>query len=76
MKQGIEDMAESLGDALPAKMKQIREEYIPSYQSVGPAGGFAVMMMQHSLTKAEQALSSGDVVEMLEVFAELNAFKL
>ena len=66
----------SLGDALPAKMREIRETYIPAYHSIGPTGGFAIAMMQQALTRAEQALASGDVVEMIHSFEELNSYKL
>jgi molybdopterin converting factor small subunit len=66
----------TLGDALPARMKEIREEYIPAYQSIGLAGGFAIAMMNMSLTKAERALAEGDVIAMIEAYKELQDFKL
>lgn len=66
----------TLGDALPARMKEIREEYIPVYQSIGPTGRFAIEMMNASLTKAEKALVDGDVVAMIEAYKELQDYKL
>lgn len=69
-------MSESLGSELPAKMKEIRETHIPAYQSIGPAGGFAIAMMNLSLTKAEKAMAEGDVVLMIEAYRELCDFKL
>ena len=66
----------SLAEAIPAKMKEIREVYIPAYQECGPASAFAVAMMNASLTKAENALASGDPIEMLRVFDDLNQYKL
>ena len=69
-------MRQTLGDALPAKMKEIREVHIPAYQSIGSAGGFAIAMMNLSLTRAEKALAEGDVVEMIAAFKELEEFKL
>lgn len=67
---------ETLGDALPAKMREIRETYIPAYQSIGPAGGFAIAMMNQALTRAEKAMAEGDTVEMIAAYEELNGFKL
>lgn len=69
-------MTESLGTALPAKMKEIRETYIPAYQSIGPAGGFAIAMMNQALTRAETAMAEGDTVSMIRVYQELCDFKL
>lgn len=67
---------ETLGGALPAKMKEIREVYIPAYQSIGPTGGFAIAMMNAALTRAEKAMAEGDVAEMMAVYKELSEFKL
>lgn len=66
----------SLAEALPARMKEIREVIIPAYQSVGPAGLIAVAMMQNDLTTAEKALASGDVVAMIQSYQGLCAWKL
>jgi len=69
-------MSESLGTALPAKMKSIREVYIPAYQSIGPSGAFAIAMMNRALTKAEKAMAEGDAVAMIDAYRELCEFKL
>lgn len=66
----------TLGDALPAKMREIREVYIPTYREVGPTGAFAIAMMNDALTRAELALASGDVVEMIGAYRDLMEFKL
>lgn len=66
----------TLGDALPARMKEIREVFIPAYQSIGPASEFAIAMMNASLTRAEKALADGDVVAMIEAYKELQDYKL
>ena len=67
---------ETLGTALPAKMKEIREVHIPAYRSIGPNGQFAIAMMNAALTQAEQAMAQGDVVEMIRAYEELKSFKL
>lgn len=66
----------SVGEELPKKMQEIREVYIPAYQEIGPSGAFAISVMQNALTQAEKALASGDVIEILRSYEELNGFKL
>lgn len=67
---------ESLGTALPAEMKRIREVVIPAYQSIGPAGQFALAVMQYTLTVAEKMMAEGDVVGMIRAYQELKEFEL
>lgn len=69
-------MTESLGDALPRKMAEIRDVYIPAYESVGPAGQFAIAMMKRDLDRAARALAAGDAVEMLVVYRKLEEYSL
>lgn len=69
-------MTDTLADALPAKMKEIREVYIPAYQEIGPAGGFAIAMMNQALSRAETAMALGDTVGMVAAYKELSEFKL
>lgn len=69
-------MAETLGDALPAEMKRMREEVIPAYQSIGPSGNLAIALMNQSLTRSEQALVSGDLGEMIACLEDLRSYKL
>lgn len=69
-------MTESLGDALPRKMAEIRDIYIPACERVGPAGQFAIAMMKRDLDRAARALAAGDVVEMLAVYRELEEYSL
>ena len=69
-------MNDSLGEALPKKMQEIREIYIPAYQSIGPAGSFAIAMMNQALTRAEKAIIEGDTVAMIDAYKDLCGFKL
>ena len=66
----------SLGEALPLKMKQIREVVIPAYQSIGPSGELAIMLMNADLTKAEQAMAAGDIAGMIEAYRSLEEYEL
>lgn len=62
---------ESLGTALPAEMARVRDEVLPAYLEVGPAGTFAVMMIRRDLDDATRALAEGDVVAMLRAYQKL-----
>jgi len=57
-------------------MQEIRETYIPAYQSIGPAGGFAIAMMNQALTRAEKAMIEGDIAAMICAYKDLCEFKL
>ena len=65
---------ETLGEALPAEMTRVRA-LIPIYQSIGPAGGFAIMMMNKALDEAQRALAEGDVAAMVRAYEDLKGFK-
>lgn len=64
----------SVGEELPKEMARVRDVLIPRYQEIGPAGGFAIMMMRHALDKASKALAEGDVVEIIRTYQELKDF--
>ena len=65
----------TLGEDLPKQMARVRDELIPQYQSIGPAGAFAIAMMLRSLDRAAVALAEGDLPVMLAVYKELKDFK-
>jgi hypothetical protein len=67
---------ETLGDALPKEMARIRDEVMPAYQSIGPAGGFALTLMRTSLDRAAKAMAEGDLPEMIAVYKDLQSYKL
>lgn len=64
----------TLGDELPKEMARVRDVLIPQYQSIGPAGGFAIAMMRQDLDRAARALAEGDVVAMIEVYQDLKDY--
>lgn len=68
-------MSDSLGTALPAEMARVRDELMPMYESIGPAGGFALAMMRAELDLATRALAEGDVVQMMKSYEALKSFK-
>lgn len=66
---------ETLGDALPKEIARVRDELIPQYLSIGPAGMFAVTMMRADLDRAAKAMAAGDVVEMIRAYESLKECK-
>lgn len=65
----------TLGDALPKEMARVRDVLMPQYQSIGPAGKFALAMMTLELDRAAKALAEGDVVAMIRAYEGLKGFK-
>jgi len=41
------------------------------YEPIGPAGFFGLSVVNQSITKAEKAVASGDVTEMLRAYRDL-----
>jgi len=66
---------ESLGTALPAEMARVRDKVLPEYDAI-PGGVFAASMMRASLDQAAKVLAEGDVVGMIEVYRDLQGYKL
>jgi hypothetical protein len=65
----------SLGEELPNEMARVRDVLIPQYQSIGPAGAFAISFMRADLDRAAKALAEGDVIEMIRVHQNLKAYE-
>jgi hypothetical protein len=63
--------SESLGTALPAEMARVRDQVLPAYLEIGPAGTFGAMMIRRDLDEATRALAEGDVVAMLRAYQKL-----
>lgn len=69
-------MTDTVGDALPREMARIRDVVIPAYQSIGPAGGFAIAMMKQDLDRAAVAMAHGDVIGMIAALKSLREYEL
>ena len=65
----------TLGEELPKEMARVRDVLMPQYQSIGPAGGFALAMMRASLDRATRALAEGDLPAMIAAYQELKDFE-
>lgn len=62
-------MSDSLAEALPKEQKRCREA-LSIYKSI-PQGAFGALMIEQSLERADKAVMSGDVIEMLKSYKEL-----
>ena len=68
------EAVDTLGDALPREMARVRDEVLPAYLDIGPAGAIAAMLMRRDLDLAAKALAEGDVVAQLQIFQSLKGF--
>ena len=60
----------SLGEEIPKEQIRVRE-LLSVYKSIGPGGAFGALMIEQVLQKADRAVMSGSVVEMIQVYEEL-----
>lgn len=66
----------TLGEELPREMARVRDEIMPAYVEIGPAGRFALAMMRADLDRAAKAMAEGDMVAMLRALQELRGYEL
>jgi hypothetical protein len=62
----------SLAVELPREQQRVRD-LLPLYDAT-LTGVFAATLMRQALTRAEQAVASGDVIAMLRCYEELKGF--
>ena len=67
-------MSDSLAEALPKEQARVRE-ILAIYDTV-PGGALAASMMRLSLTEAERAAATGDVVSMAKAYEDLKGYEL
>lgn len=66
----------TLGEELPKEIARVRDEILPAYVEIGPAGQFAVTMMKADLNRAAKAMIEGDLVAMIQVYESLKGWEL
>jgi hypothetical protein len=66
----------TLGDELPREMARVRDEIIPAYQAIGPAGQPALFLMRLELDAAAKAMAEGDVIAMMRAYEALKGWEL
>lgn len=64
----------TLADAYPNEQARIRR-CLANGREIGPAGAFYCAMADDLLRRADVAAMSGDVVQMLALFKEMQEFK-
>ena len=65
---------ETLGDSLPKEQARARE-LLDTYKNIGPAGAFGAAMIEQALQRADKAVISGDLVEMIQAYKVLKALE-
>jgi hypothetical protein len=65
------EMASTVGEEIVKEMARVRDELLPVYVELGPAGAFGAMMLRSALDRAAAALASGDVVAIIRAYEEL-----
>jgi hypothetical protein len=61
----------TLADELPKQMARVRDEILPHYDAIGPAGMFGAQMIRMELDEAAKALAEGDTVAMIRLCQSL-----
>lgn len=71
----MSDTVDTLGDALPREQARVRE-LITRHRDprLSGAGTFAALMMEQALQRADRAVISGDLVEMVHSYQDLKGF--
>ena len=64
----------SLAEALPQEQARVRK-VLGYYKEIGPAGAIGAMLIEQSLQAADQAIMSGDVVQMIAAYEDLKEIK-
>jgi hypothetical protein len=64
----------SLAEALPVQQARVRK-ILGHYKEIGDAGAFGAAMIEHSLSKADKAVMSGDINAMIAAHEELKDIK-
>lgn len=61
----------TVGEELPKEMARVRDELLPHYVAIGPAGAFGAAMIRADLDRAAKAMAEGDTVEMIRALQSL-----
>lgn len=64
---------ETLGTALPKEIERV-QELMALYREIGPAGAFALTMMQNDIRLASRAMIEGDLLVMIRVYKSLKEY--
>jgi hypothetical protein len=65
----------NLIEAIQSECNRLREVVLPEYDKI-PTGVFAATLMRESIKKAEAAVASGEVVEMVKALDDVKSWNL
>lgn len=65
----------TLGEALPREMARVRDEIMPAYLAIGPAGEPALFLMRMELNAAARSMAEGDVIGMARAYEALKGWQ-
>ncbi len=68
-------MSDTLGEALPKEIARVRDQVMPAYIAIGPAGAFALAMMRQSMDAASKTMIEGDTVAMIRAYEDLKGYE-
>lgn len=67
----------NLIEGIQKQQKRLREVVIPAYKSIGISGVPAlVLIIEPALKASEKAIASGDVVEMLRAYQDMESIEV
>lgn len=66
----------TLGEELPKEMARVRDDVMPAYIEIGPAGALALAFMKRDLDIAARAMAEGDLPSMIGAYQSLKEYKL
>jgi hypothetical protein len=72
--KGQEINMTSLAEAFPEEQARARR-LLSEYQEIGAPGLFGAAVIEQALARADRAVMSGDVVEMIRAYEELKGLK-
>lgn len=58
-------------EGIQEECRRVREQLLPAYADIGPAGAFGSLMLKQSVARGEAAIASGDAVEMVRALEDL-----
>lgn len=64
----------NLIEGVQAEMNRVRA-LIPIYESIGPAGTFAITMMRAAITEGERTIAEDDTIAMMAAYESLKGFE-
>lgn len=63
----------NLIEGIQEEMNRVRNELLPQYEAIGPAGMFGVAEIKGAIKQGEQAIASGDPIASLQAYERLKS---